>query len=173
MAIRGAEYAVTRMIATLQTYLPAELDLIDAEEADFVLDDVENGHYYDFADPRVLVNSNLAIVVNVSATTPLAIKSTTNSPGVYDVEHTIEVAVHKKGTENEGPATMKKRVLRYARGIERVLAIKYPTLPGGGVETVVMARRFGDVTYIDTADDEGRYTRTARVPFLVHTYEAL
>ena len=174
MAIRGAERAVARVIAVLQASLPAELDLIDAEEGDGItLTDVDNAAYFDYEDQRVLVEHALAIVVNHTATSPIDLMSDTNSPGVYDAFHDIVVSVSMKDTGNERPSTMKKRVERYARGIERVLAIKNPTLPSGGVETVVFVTREEDSTFIQAEQEEGGYVRTATIPFRIRTRENL
>lgn len=172
MAIKGAEYAVTRITATLQTYLPAELDLIETEmvaDNPLTLADVEAAAYFEYEHQSSLVPFDLSITVNVVSTDPMDIKSTLNSPGVYHAQHRIIVSVHKKDTGNEEPQTMKKRVLRYARGIERVLAIKYPTLTA----TVVSTQRVDEATYVAEDQGEGQFTRTATIPFLVTTYENL
>jgi hypothetical protein len=175
MAIKGAEYAVTRMTATLQTYLPAELDLIEAEMADAVtLDDVPNGAYLEYEADAALVEHALAITVNVIDTEPIEIKSTTNNPGVAHADHNITVGFHLKDTYNEEPHVTKRRVLRYARAIERVLAIKYPTAPSGGAETVIRIRREEAMTYrLNEEQAEGQSVRSAAIPFIVTTYEQL
>lgn len=172
MAIKGAEYAVTRVSATLQTYLGAELDLIDAEMADGVtLDDVVG--YYEHEAPVDLVDVDIAVVVNAESSEAMEITTQTNSPGIYDCEHRIVVRAEMKNTRNEEPQTMKKRVLRYARAIERVLAIKYPTMPNAGVETVTYVRRIDSATYAQEEQIPGQIVRTATVPFIVRNYERL
>jgi len=174
MAIRGGEYAVARMIAVLQASLPAELDLIDAEESDgIVLDDVPNPAYFDYETQIQNVEHPLAIVVNLVSTSPVRMFSTTNSPGTYEAMHTITVEVSLKNIENKDPDTLKKRILRYARAIERVIVIKNPTLPLAGVEQVVNVGREDDVTYIFQEQEEGADVRTASIPFRVHTRENL
>lgn len=172
MAIKGAEYAVTRIVATLQSYLPAELDLIETEMSDGVtLDDVAD--YYEHEAPASLVPSALCIVVNAESTEPIEIRSTTNTPGVYDADHRVVVRFELKDTYNEEPQVTKRRVLRYARAIERVLAIKYPTLPNGGVETVTRTYRIDPATYGREDQGEGQFVRTATIPFNVRNYETL
>lgn len=172
MPIKGAELAVTRITATLQAYLPAELDLIDAEMADgLTLEDVTD--IYEHEAPISLVPSPLCIVVNAESSEPVEITTHTNSPGIYDCEHRIVVRFEMKNTGNEEPQTMKKRVLRYARAIERVLAIKYPTLPNAGVETVTYVRRIDSATYLQDGQEAGESVRTATIPFIVRNYEAL
>ena len=171
MAIRGAEYAVARMITILQTYLPAELDLIDAEEADGItMDDVANAEYYQGEVDDQHTPEYPAIVVDARSSIPISITSTTHSPGTDQSDHEIVVSVLMNNSANESKATLKKRILRYARGVVRVLAIKYPTLEN----TVVYVKRVGAgaATYRES-DDETVYLRTAEIPFLVQTYENL
>lgn len=171
MAIKGAEYAAARIVSTLQTYLPAELDLIDAEMADGItLEDVSNAKYYSYEAEAGSLDESPAITVNVEATEPLMLLSTTNSPGLDRSRHRVMVGVHMKNEGNEAdPATMKKRVLRYARAITRILVNKYPTLGG----TVLSTTREGEATYISQDQEPGNYVRSAKIPIVVETYEAL
>ena len=171
MAIRGAEYAVSRIVTILQTYLPAELDLIDAEEADSItMDDVANAEYYQGEVDDQHTPEYPAIVVDARSSTPIAITSETHSPGSDQSEHEVVVSVLMNNSANEGKAELKKRILRYARGIVRVLAIKYPTLSG----TVLYVKRdgAGAATY-QSSEENSVYLRTAEIPFLVQTYENL
>jgi hypothetical protein len=159
------------MISILQTYLPAELDLIDAEEADGItMDDVANAQYYQGEVDDQHTPEYPAIVVDARASVPIAITSTTHSPGTDQSDHEIVVSVLMNAAANEGKATLKKRILRYARAIVRVLAIKYSTLS----DTVVYVKRegAGQAVYKDS-EDETVYLRTAEIPFLVQTYENL
>jgi hypothetical protein len=172
MPILGAEYAVTRITATLQAYLPAELNIIDGEMNDGVtLDDPVA--YYECEMDLGYIPEYPAIVTDVKATLPLDIKSTLVSPGVADELHSITVSAHLRNNGNEDPAVMKKRILRYSRAIVRVLAMKYPTLPNAGIETVVSVKREGEATYIMQEQTTGLLVRTATVPFSVRTYENL
>lgn len=175
MAIVGAEYAVSRIIATLQTYLPAELDLIDAEMADgLTLGDIENAAYFEYEADSSIVEFTRAIVVDVEGTDPLIHDTITNSPGRIVDEHSIRVQFDLKDVDNEGPHLTKRRVLRYARAIVRVLAIKYPTLPSAGVETVTRVYRADTMTYrLNETQGEGQFVRSAVIPFKVITHESL
>jgi len=174
MAIKGAEYAVSRIIATLQAYLLTETALVDAEMADGIpLDDVAAADYYDTEMELGHIPNFPAIVVDVKATAPIEIRSITNSPGLYHAEHAIDVSVHLRDNGNETPSILKKRILRYARAIERVLAIKYPTLASAGVETVIRVYRQDDATYVMEGQAPGEFVRSARLPFTVVTYEQL
>jgi len=171
MAIRGAEYAVSRMVTILQTYLPAELDLIDAEEADSItMDDVANAQYYRGEVDDQHTPEYPAIVVDARASNPIAITSTTHSPGTDQSEHEVVVSVLMNNSANESKSDLKKRILRYARAVVRVLAIKYSTLSN----TVLYVKRdgAGPALYKD-GEDETVYLRTAEIPFLVQTYENL
>ena len=154
MAIRGAEYAVARVIAILQANLPAELNLVDAEEADFVLADVANARYYDAEFEEGHTPEFPAVVVDAKSTDTIALTTTTNSPGIDESEHEVVVSIVLANTENESRSTLKKRVLRYARAIVRVLAIKNPTL----TETVVSVKRVGAgaMLYLGEDNNDGR-----------------
>lgn len=177
MPIRGAEYAVRRMTTTLQTYLPAELDLIEAEEADgLALVDVAAAAYLEFESSASLVEHALAITLDAKQSRTLRTSSITNSPGLQHAEHEIVIGLHLKDVDNETPDITKRRVMRYARGIERVLAIRYPTMPLAGSETVFSVSRenAGEVLYrLNEEQGEGQFVRSAVIPFLVTTYEAL
>ena len=175
MAIRGAEFAVSRMVTILQANLAAELDLIDGEEADGItMDDVPNAQFYQGEMDDQHTPEYPAIVVDARASTPIAITTTTHSPGTDQSEHDILVSVLMSNFKNESKADLKKRVLRYARAIVRVLAIKNPTLPDSGAPTVLQVRRegAGAATY-QASEENGVYLRTAEIPFLVQTYENL
>lgn len=175
MAIKGAEYAVSQVIATLQAYLPAELNLIDTEMADgLTLDDVDNAAYYEVENDATLVEQVRSILVIVEGSDPLSIDTLLHSPGRVHQEHTIVVTFNLKDVGNEEPHLTKRRVLRYARAIERVLAVKYPTLPSGGVETVVRTYRADTMTYrLNPEQGEGQNVRSAVIPFKVVTHEQL
>lgn len=175
MAIKGAEYAVSRIITTLQTSLPAELDLIDTEMGDgLTLEDVDNAAYYEFEADASLVEHTRAIIVTVDGSDSLGYDTITNSPGRMKAEHSVTVTFHFKDALNEEPHLTKRRVLRYARAIERVLMIKYPTLPSGGVETVTRTYRDGTATYrLNEQQAEGQFVRSAVIPFKVVTHESL
>lgn len=175
MAIKGAEYAVSRIIATLQSYLPAELDLIDTEMGDgLTLSDVDNAAYLEYETESAAVEHVRSIIVTVEGSDPIAIDSTLVSPGRVHQEHAVTVHFHSKDVENEAPHLTKRRVMRYARAIERVLAVKYPTLPSSGVETVVGTFRDGTMTYrLDPEQGDGQFVRSAVIPFRVVTHEQL
>lgn len=175
MAIRGAEYVVARVVSILQTYLPTELDLIDAEEGDSItMDDVANAQYYQGELDDQHSPEYPAIIVDALSSTPIAILTTTHSPGSEQADHEIVVSVLMTNSNNESKADLKKRILRYARGISRVLSIKYPTLPSGGAPTVVSVKRVGAGETLYQAENENSvYLRTATIPFVVQTYENL
>ncbi len=175
MAIRGAEYAVARVIAVLKSALGTELDLIDAEEGDgLTLADVASADYYDAEFEDGFIPEYPAIVVDAKASRVIDVRSTTVSPGIIHAEHDVEVTILMTNSENEGRGSMKKRSMRYGKAVERVLAMKNPGLPSGGAETVVRIRReeAGDMVYRDDQQDD-RYIRATTVPFIVQTYEQL
>jgi len=168
--IRGAEYAVARVIAILQASLPAELNLIDSERSDGItLDDVDNSRYYDYHAENGYIDNYPAICVTAEATDPIGIGSTINSPGVYNCEHLIRVSVIHKNAGNEGVSPLCKRNKRTALAIERVIAIKNPTLGG----TVLSAIREGTISYVETGQEPESYVVTSHAPFKVRTYKNL
>jgi hypothetical protein len=173
MAIKGAEYAVTRIVATLQLYLPTELDLIDAEMADTItLADVDNAAYYEYENPSAEMEHVLYINVNADDSEALITDTITNSPGRMVDEHSVAVSVTLKDSGNENPTLTKRRVMRYARAICRVLTVKYPTL----TETVTRVHRIGanPMTYrLNPEQGEGQFILSAVVPLKVVTHESL
>lgn len=178
MAIKGAEGVVVNIISTLQAHLGAELTLISSEMGDGIsIPDVAAGDYYDWEiDISAYVANSPSITVNAKSSDILQITSVTNSPGVDQSIHHVDTSVHLKSTGNVTASVLKKQCLRYERAIVRVLLIKYPTLPTGGVETVFFCKPGGPITYIDVdqADQEGgQYVRSARIPFAVQVYENL
>lgn len=170
--IRTAEYVEARIIAVLQAFLPTELTTIYVTEMSSDMGAAPAIVEYFSYEPTEIPQGP-SITVNVASTGAPMIKSTTNSPGVYHAFHETEVGIHVKDTGNEGIAALKKHMQRIVRGVERVLAIKYPTLPSGGVETVVSIKRDGDLSYLAAGQEPGQYVRSGRIPFTVETYENL
>jgi hypothetical protein len=174
MPIRGIEYAIDRIVATLQAYLPAELDLVDAMWADgLTLEDIDNGAYYKFANQVALVEHEHSIVVTAQGARPLAVDSITNSPGRVVADYVVHVEIHVKDTGNEAPHLTQSRVLRYANAVLRVLSVKHPTL-GGTVFSCLPESEF-TFTPVTQADDDaaGEFTGSARMPFAVRMDERL
>lgn len=174
MTIRGAEYAVARVIATLQAYLPVELNLLDNPGGGLpvmspALEDIDNARYYDWHADSGYIDNYPAIVVTAEATDPLEITTTTHTPGVYNCEHTIQVSVIHKNAGNESPGSLCRRNKRTALGVERVIAIKYPTCG----DDAIFAERAGGITYVEAGQDPESYVVTARIPFRVRLYENL
>lgn len=177
MPIRGAEHAVDRVVAVLQANLPAEFNLMDALWNDgIVLDDVPDGDYHKVRMPVALVAGQRAILVYCTGTDPIRIDTTLNSPGRYVADHLVTVEFQIKDDRNEQPHVMQSRAFRSAIAIERVLAIKNPSLPNGGVETVTSVKRRERAEYDVQAaegDESGEFTRICRIPFAVHVDESL
>jgi hypothetical protein len=176
VAVKGAEGAVANIIATLQAHLGAELSLISTEMGDGLpIPDVAAGDYFDWTADEGYIANSPSITVNAEGTTMLEALSTLQSPGLDRSIHRIRVGVHLKpvGNVSNLDSDLKKRLLRYARAVVRVLVLKYPTLPSGAVETVVYCRREGEAVYKRVEQNEGQYVLTADIPFQVETYENL
>ncbi|HKB37267.1 MAG TPA: hypothetical protein VKD72_12500 [Gemmataceae bacterium] len=174
MTIKAVEGVISNAIRIMQTFLPAELDIIDGEMSDgLTMEDVPNERYFDYELDETYIPQGPSITITPESTTGLSILSTTNSPGLDRSEHRVIVGVHVKDSGNEGPSSLRKRCLRYERAIVRVLCIKYPTFPNAGLETVTVTEVDGDITYKDTGQEGGQYVRSARVPLRIRTYESL
>jgi hypothetical protein len=173
--IQTAEYVEARIIAVLQAFLPTELTTIYVTEMGSDLGaapSIPAANYYAY-ELEGDIPEGPSITVNVVSTSDLAIKSITNSPGLYHALHTVEVGVHVKDSENEGIASLKKHMQRIVRGVERVLAIRYFGLENAGVRTVVSVKREGDLQYLAAGQAPGQYVRSGKIPFTVETYENL
>lgn len=174
MTIRGAEYAVARVIAVLQANLPAELDLLDTPGGGLPamsprLENVDNARYYDWHADAGYIENYPAIVVTAEGTEPFEITTTTNTPGIYNCIHRVTVAVIHKNAGNEAPGNLCRRNKRTALGVERVIAIKNPTCG----DDAIFAERDGEVTYVESGQTPEAYVVTSRIPFLVRLYENL
>lgn len=106
----------------LQSNLAAKLDVIDAEKADFTLDDVETFSYYEAKKLSIPQYPSIEIYPITSAGEDM----TYNSVRSY---HTIAVRVYATGDDEENIA---KRVYRYMRAITEV--IKTDDDLGGNVD---------------------------------------
>lgn len=176
MPILGPEYAIDRVVATLQANLPAEFDLMQSiaglDPIPNGLDDVPNGAYKKVQLPTALIEDPLAILVYCTGSDPMAITSVTNTPGQWTGDHFITVEMQIKDIYNEEPHVTQARLMRSAVAIIRVLPIKHVTLDG----TVTRIFMFDRVTYGQEqagGDEAGEFTRIARIPFAVRVDEHL
>lgn len=177
MPIRGAEYAVDRVVAILQANLPAEFDLVQSmaglDPIPNGLEDVPNGSYYKVQMPVALVSDPLAILVYCVGTDPIQIDSVSNTPGRYVAEHFVMVEYQIKDAGNEQPQVTQARVMRSALAIQRVLPIKNVTL-GSTVTQIKWLERATYGAERGAGEDEaGEFTRIARIPFAVQVHENL
>ena len=117
MPIRGAEYAVVRILATLQTYLAAELDAMETTWADgILLEDIVD--WYDYERDLGYMPSFPAITVVAARSTPRQVVNLISSAGRYDVSHEVLVGVHHKDNGNDAPSILSSRNKRTALAIE-------------------------------------------------------
>jgi hypothetical protein len=176
MPIYGPEYAIDRIVATLQANLPAEFDLVQSisglDPIPNGLDDVPNGSYYKIQLPVALVSDPLAILVYAVGSDPLQIDSVVNTPGRWVGDHMVTVEYQIKDTGNEQPHVTQARAMRSATAIIRVLCIKNITL-GGTVNRITMTDRTVYGSERGSEDEAGEFTRIARLPFAVRVYENL
>jgi len=129
--IVGIENAVDQVVAILQANLGAELALIQAERADWIV--LDSIRPEPISSSRTSPHSTRTIgrfLVYPTASRPLQYDSVTNTPGRRVAEDVITVEILVKDTANEQPDVTQKRVLRYDLAMMRVLPIKNVTLGG-------------------------------------------
>lgn len=174
MALRGPSGVAPRVIQVLKDFLPAELDLIDAEEADGITTPdigASNYHHWD----RSLTPQVPACMVRVVESTPVEIRPNTFGQRA-DVLHRVDV-MFKVGIDNAGsnPENIPRLLYRYVTGAMRVLCIMKEALqttadPTRWAEIVTWA---GPATYgPDPEQDDGTVVRTATLPIDVRRREA-
>jgi len=159
MSIRIASGLPERIIQVLKDFLPAELDLIDAEEWGEATPDVAVADYHPWDRP--LITKFPAITVAVLRARPL---ETHPQPFGSEVHWSIDVDVsaHFSVTQDDTWQRMQVHCFRYGAGLFRVLCIQKVLLETSGDPNLwahdVRCRdlRFGP----ETAQAGGTVTRT-------------
>ena len=171
MALRMMSALPARIIQVLIDYLPTELNLIDAEEADGITTgDIAAGNYYEW--DRQTIPEYPACSIRVVSSSPIEIQPDLFGRQAY-VRHRIDVMFHV--TNKEGDALrLQKLLFRYVTGAMRVLCVMYE-----GLQTALDPVRYVSlVTWTDRAvygpdeeQDDGSIVRTATLPLDVLTFE--
>lgn len=173
MAVRMMSGLPARVAQVLKDYLPAELDLIDIEEADSITTpDIESASYYEW-DQKLIQRYPACSIRTASSS---ALVNQDGSPQVYPLtfgsairaRHRLDVRFHLTiGQANANPLTLQKFMQRYVAGAMRVLCIMHPTLTtvADPVDFVSDVLWVGDAVYgPEEEQDDGALVRTATLP---------
>lgn len=131
----------------LQTYLPAQLDVIDtARGGGIVLDDIASFHTTEFAlDDFLQLPALLILAVRTNLEHLLR-----SSANYRDTTHTLNVIIIVSEVQNE---TLETRLLRYAQAVEQVL-VTHNTLDDVSdliIDTNVLRYGIGEVKRFSTS----------------------
>ena len=174
MSIRMMSGLPARIIQVLQDYLPAELDRIDAEEADGITTaDVPAANYYEW-DQKYIPHMP-AVTIRPMASIPIEVRTTLMGERV-DALHRLDVCFHLTIADaDSNPLTMLKLLERYISGAVRVLCVTKEALqtsadPTRVVELVTWAE---PATYgPEVEQEDGAVVRSATLPIAVRRREA-
>lgn len=173
MPIRMMSGLPERLIHVLQDFLPAELDLIDAEEADgLVTPDIAAGSYYEW-DQQTIPEYPACAIRPVSSM-PFEVLADTFGQRV-DARHRFDILFHATLAQtNSDPALLQRLLFRYVTGAVRVLCIMKDALqttldPARFVERTTWA---GEATYgPEVEQEDGAIVRSATLPIHVRRRE--
>ena len=174
MPIRGFGPIGLRIIQTLRDHLPAELDFIDAEEAQAATPDVLDGSYHEYFRPIVPVFP--AVRIQPRGFQPIDVKPV-NHGAHLDAYYRFDVVVDTQlKTAADTPLTLHRWVITYTRGIFRVLCVRKVRLETAADPTAFAfnvehdgAVRIGP----EVEQEEGTAVRSGAVPIKVRQYETL
>ena len=175
MAIRGFHPIPARIIQVLKDFLPAELDLIDADESQDATPDIGAGDYWEYLKP--LVADFPAVRIDVVGMSPeeTLVDSAGQLPGrltgAYQFDIWADVQID---TAVQDALSLQKLVTTYSMGIFRVLCILKD-----GLQTTADDTRFahtvvpgGDVRVVThESPSEGNLVRSGVVPIIVTRIE--
>lgn len=174
MSIRMMSPLPARVAQVLKDYLPTELALIDAEEADSLTTPViESGDYYEW-DTKYIARYPACSIRTVSST-PFEVLTDGMGKRI-DADHRIDVRFHlTQGQANADPLKLQKFMHRYIAGAARVLCVMKEAL-----QTAADSTRYAEVvTWTEPAtygpeeeQDDGSLVRTATLPISVRRREA-
>lgn len=177
MSLRMPSGLPARIIQVLNDYLPAELDLIDAEEGEFATPDIGAADYHEWDRP--LITRFPAVTMAVTRARVLEVQPVNFGSRVHAI-YEVDLKAHTAlATASEDALKLQKLAFRYATGILRVLCVQKvgletaadPTEYGSpGARVIVRARelRWGPTEGQET----GQQTRTATVGIDVDKTEA-
>lgn len=181
MSLRLMTPIGARVITVLQDFLPAELDLIDAEESDGITTpDIRFWHAFD----RKVITEYPAFSLRAASSIPTG-PSGVREDGMgrrVDAVHRLDLMFHAtlQNISGSEPAKLQSLMHRYVNGAMRVLCIMKD-----GLQTVTDPTRWGspnattvcewldEATYgPETEQEGGIVVRTATLPVRVRRIEA-
>lgn len=179
MALRMMSPLPARVIQVLKDFLPAEMTLIDAEEADGITTPTIAALDY-FEWDQGTIRSFPACSLRLVSSRPHAEDFTEIRPDSLgkraSVLHRMDVMFHVTKGDTSGDSLELQRLLtRYINGAMRVLCIMKYELPTTADPTAFVAwtKWVGEATYgPEEAQDEGAIVRTAILPVEIWTIEA-
>ena len=176
MALRMASAIPARVIQVLQDRLPAELDLIDAEEADGITTgDVSNEDYFEFDRDMLHADQFPAVTLNLREIDPIEVLPDLHGQRL-DARYIVDVKIHVRRQIDVDDATrLQKLIHRYTAGIFRVLFVMYEKL-----QTIADPTQFAEIVTPagsvnlgpEAAQGSGSFVRTATIPVSVRRREA-
>ena len=184
MPLRMMTPIPARVVQVLKDRLPAELDLIDAEEADGITTpDIDSTDYYDW-DQRAIPKYPACAIRTVSsqpaAGRGIGVRQELMGKRV-DATHRVDVLFHSTIEKAlSDPRVLQSFMHRYVNGAMRVLCVAYE-----GLQTIADPVRFGSPNatticeWFDTAtygpeetQEDGAVVRTAVLPISIRIIEA-
>jgi hypothetical protein len=174
MAIRMMSGLPERVIQVLKDFLPAELDLIDAEEADSITTpDIGADDYHEWDRP--VIHEFPACSIRPVSSRPVEVLSEGFGKRV-DAVHRLDVSFHvviAQATDSD-PQMMQDLLFRYITGAMRVLCVTKEALQTTADPTrfVEIVTWFGEATYGPGVEqDDGAIVRSAVLPIAVRRRE--
>lgn len=161
-----------RIIQVLKDFLPAELDLVDANVADgLVTPDIDPARGYFELDKRTL-DVIPSLCVHCVSSEPLEVKPITFGSRAYAI-HNIEILVTVSSQLGDA-LVLEKLLYRYAAAVIRVLCIQKLNL-----ETAADPTQFCEIVqWLGTMDyrplpeqQDGKIVRTVSIPIAVRLRE--
>lgn len=172
MSIRMMSGLPARVLAVLQDFLPAELDLIDAEEADGITTP-DITHWYEWDRPVLPAYPACSIAIVSSIPTTVY---TDGFGRTVDATHRMDLKFHvifSQATTSD-PMTLQRLLTRYIAGAMRVLCVMKEALQTNAdpTRTVMLVTWAEAATYgPDVEQQEGALVRTAVLPIAIRQYE--
>jgi hypothetical protein len=175
MPMRMASPLLARVTQVLQDRLPAELDLIDAEES-ATTPDIPNGQYYQW--DRKFVPQYPAVTMEMPSIEPIVEARPDSFGRRLHAQYLVRVKVHAQSdnSQADNALQLQKLIHRYVAGIFRVLCIMYNRLEtiADPVAFVSIVNPGGAITLGPEIEQEDavHIIRTGSVPVLIRQIEA-
>lgn len=173
MSMRLMSGLSERIVQVLRDWLPAELDLVDAEEADGITTpDIPNARYYEWDQPTI--PNYPACTIRTVSSIPVEILPTLMGERV-DAKHRLDILFHATYAQaNQVPRDLQKILHRYIAGAVRVLCVTKEALQtsADSARFVELVEWSGEAVYgPEVGQESGAIVRTATLPITVRRRE--